>query len=114
MIIVMVPKGSYMIRVMCPKGSYMILVMCPKGSYMRIVMCPKGSYLIIVMCRVGEEESPKEGDGEGRVGLKPKRKRDGESEVTAKRNGNTRKDVSEDEDLPNGVAHAASDAGWVC
>ncbi len=66
---------------------------------------------MIVVCSLGGEESPKDGDGEGRTVVNPKRKRDGESEGMVKRNGHTRKEVTEDEDLPNGVDHAVSETG---
>jgi hypothetical protein len=48
----------------------------------------------------GEDRSPK--DGEGRSSLKPKRKRDIDSDDTAIRNDDARKGLG----LPNGVSHS--------
>jgi hypothetical protein len=74
-----------------------------------MIMFNAGKVMKFAVRSSGGEESPKDGDGEGRP--KPKRKRDGESEGMVKRNGNTRKEVTEEEDLPNGVDHAAAETG---
>eukprot|EP00884_Botryococcus_braunii_P022555 jgi/Botrbrau1/8984/Bobra.0148s0090.1 len=54
-----------------------------------------------------EDRSPK--DGEGRSSLKPKRKRDVDSEDTANRNGNARREPGQGRSLVNGVTHSKSD-----